>query len=58
VGFIFTIIGLMVSLDLVWWIVFVRLTNHGAARIVVSVFMFAMMVGFCQVLDHSRRAMT
>jgi hypothetical protein len=45
VGFIFTIIGLMVSLDIVWWIVFLRLTNHGAARIVVSVFMFAMMVG-------------
>jgi predicted MPP superfamily phosphohydrolase len=45
VGFIFTVIGLMVSLDIVWWIVLVRLTNHGLVRAIISVFMAAMMLG-------------
>src|SRR5438093_11889570 len=45
VRFIFTIIGLMISLDLVWWIVFARLTNHGVARVLVSIFMIVMMPG-------------
>jgi len=44
VRFIFTIIGLMISLDLVWWIVFARLTNHGVARGLVSIFMIVMML--------------
>ena len=35
----------MVSLDLVCWIVFARLTNHMAGRIVLSIFMTAMMLG-------------
>src|SRR5216684_3582188 len=34
----------MVSLDILWWIVFARLANHGAARVVVSIFMLAMML--------------
>jgi predicted MPP superfamily phosphohydrolase len=45
VGFILTIIGLMVSLDIVWWIVLVRLANHGPGRLIVSIFMGAMIVG-------------
>ena len=49
-SFIFTIIGLMVSLDIIWWIVFVRLTNHGAARVVVSIFMLAMMLGLIAII--------
>lgn len=49
-GFIFTIIGLMVSLDLVWWIVLARLSNHGAARIIVSIFMLAMMLGLIAII--------
>ena len=44
-GFIFTIIGLMVSLDILWWIVFARLTNHWLGRILLSLFMLAMMLG-------------
>src|SRR5258708_11315004 len=35
----------MVSLDILWWIVFARLANHGAARVVVSIFMSAMLSG-------------
>ena len=35
----------MISLDLFWWIVLARLTNHGAARFVLSIFMLAMMLG-------------
>ena len=50
VGFIFTIIGLMVSLDILWWIVFARLANHGAARVVVSLFMAAMMLGLIAII--------
>src|SRR2546427_553808 len=50
VRFIFTIIGLMISLDLVWWIVFARLTNHGVARVLVSIFMIAMMLGLIGVI--------
>jgi predicted MPP superfamily phosphohydrolase len=50
VGFIFTIIGLMVSLDILWWIVFARLANHGAARVVVSIFMLAMMLGLIAII--------
>jgi predicted MPP superfamily phosphohydrolase len=44
VSFIFTIIGLMVSLDIIWWIVFVRLTSSGIGRLLVSLFMVAMML--------------
>jgi len=40
----------MVSLDILWWIVFARLTNHGAARIVVSIFMLAMMLGLIAII--------
>jgi uncharacterized protein len=50
VGFIFTIIGLMVSLDILWWIVFARVTNHGFARVVISIFMLAMMLGLIAVI--------
>ncbi len=35
----------MISLDVIWWIVFARLTNHATGRVVVSIFMVAMMVG-------------
>lgn len=49
-GFIFTIIGLMVSLDILWWIVLARVSNHGVARAVVSIFMAAMMIGLIGVI--------
>ena len=49
-GFIFTIIGLMVSLDVIWWIVFARLTNHTLGRILISIFMAAMMLGLIAVI--------
>lgn len=50
VGFIFTIIGLMVSLDIIWWIVLARLANQGAARIVISIFMAAMVAGLVGII--------
>ena len=40
----------MVSLDVLWWIVLSRLTNHGAVRIVISIFMVAMMLGLIGVI--------
>ena len=49
-GFIFTIIGLMVSLDILWWIVLARLSNHGVGRVVISVFMAAMMLGLIAII--------
>ncbi|HEY6227777.1 MAG TPA: hypothetical protein VI282_11705, partial [Verrucomicrobiae bacterium] len=48
-GFIFTIIGLMISLDLVWWIVLARLSNH-AGRVLVSIFMIAMVFGLAAII--------
>jgi predicted MPP superfamily phosphohydrolase len=50
VSFIFTIIGLMISLDLIWWIVLARLTNHAIGRVLISIFMIAMMVGLIAVI--------
>jgi predicted MPP superfamily phosphohydrolase len=50
VSFIFTIIGLMISLDIIWWIVLARLTNHAIGRVLVSIFMVAMMVGLIWVI--------
>lgn len=49
-GFIFTIIGLMVSLDILWWIVLARLSNHGAARFIISIFMVAMLIGLIAII--------
>jgi len=40
----------MISLDVIWWIVFARLTNHATGRVVVSIFMVAMMVGLIAVI--------
>src|SRR5256884_603269 len=40
----------MISLDVIWWIVFARLTNHATGRVVVSIFMVAMMVGLIVVI--------
>ncbi len=48
-GFIFTIIGVMVSLDLIWWILLARLTNH-YGRIVIAIFMLAMIVGLVAII--------
>lgn len=48
-GFIFTIIGLMVSLDILWWIVLARATNH-TGRVIISIFMIAMMVGLIAII--------
>ena len=48
-GFIFTIIGLMVSLDLVWWIVLARSTNH-TGRVIISIFMAAMLLGLLAIV--------
>jgi uncharacterized protein len=50
VSFIFTIIGLMISLDVIWWIVLARLTNHAIGRVVISIFMVAMMLGLIAVI--------
>jgi uncharacterized protein len=50
VGFIFTIIGVMVSLDIIWWIVLARLSSHGVARLVISFFMLAMMLGLIAII--------
>src|SRR6266481_2096939 len=40
----------MISLDVIWWIVFARLTNHWVGRVVISLFMVAMMVGLIAVI--------
>src|SRR5947209_15560518 len=40
----------MVSLDVIWWIVLSRLTNHATGRVLVSIFMLAMMVGLIVVI--------
>jgi predicted MPP superfamily phosphohydrolase len=40
----------MISLDVIWWIVFARLTNHGIGRVLVSIFMLAMMAGLIWVV--------
>jgi len=50
VGFIFTIIGVMASLDIIWWIVLARLSSHGVARLVISFFMLAMMLGLIAII--------
>jgi uncharacterized protein len=50
VGFIFTIIGLMVSLDILWWIVLARLANHGITRAIISIFMAAMLLGLIAII--------
>jgi uncharacterized protein len=50
VGFIFTIIGVMVSLDIIWWIVLARVSTHGVARLVISFFMLAMMLGLIAII--------
>ena len=49
-SFIFTIIGLMISLDIIWWIVLARLTNHAIGRVVLSLFMLAMMAGLIAII--------
>lgn len=49
-GFIFTIIGLMVSLDIIWWIVLARLANQGGARILISIFIAVMMLGLIGII--------
>src|SRR5438477_2715783 len=40
----------MISLDVIWWIVLSRLTNHAIGRVLVSIFMVAMMVGLIVVI--------
>ena len=40
----------MISLDVIWWIVLARLTNHWIGRVLVSIFMLAMMVGLIWVI--------
>ena len=40
----------MISLDIIWWIVLARLTNHAIGRVLVSIFMVAMMVGLIWVI--------
>ena len=49
-SFIFTIIGLMISLDIIWWIVLARLSNYAIGRVVISIFMVAMMLGLIAVI--------
>jgi predicted MPP superfamily phosphohydrolase len=45
VSFIFTIIGLMLLLDVLWWRVLMRASNHKLARAAVMIFMIAQMLG-------------
>ena len=40
----------MVSLDIIWWIVLARFANHGGARIVISIFMAAMVAGLIGII--------
>src|SRR6266571_1892237 len=40
----------MVSLDVIWWIVFARLTNHTTGRVLISIFMAAMMLGLIAII--------
>src|SRR5438270_12843844 len=40
----------MVSLDVLWWIVFARMTNHWIGRAVISLFMLAMMLGLIGII--------
>ena len=40
----------MVSLDILWWIVLARLSNHGVGRVVISIFMAAMMLGLIAII--------
>jgi len=40
----------MVSLDILWWIVFARLTNHTAGRVIISIFFAAMMLGLIAII--------
>src|SRR6195256_1294234 len=40
----------MISLDLIWWIVLARLTHHAIGRVLISIFMVAMMVGLIAVI--------
>ena len=44
-SFIFTIIGLMFALDIIWWCVLVRATKRKWVRTFVTIFMIAQMVG-------------
>src|SRR5436190_19013118 len=39
----------MVSLDILWWIVLARSTNH-AGRVIISIFMLAMMLGLIAII--------
>src|SRR5438270_8292139 len=40
----------MISLDIIWWIVLARLTNHAIGRVLVSIFMLAMMLGLIAII--------
>src|SRR2546421_11318465 len=40
----------MVSLDVLWWIVFARMTNHWIGRAVISLFMMAMLLGLIAII--------
>src|SRR5438477_10554927 len=40
----------MVSLDIIWWIVLARLANQGGARILISIFMAAMILGLIAII--------
>src|SRR5438309_11523661 len=40
----------MVSLDVIWWFVLARLTNHWIGRVLISVFMLAMMLGLIAII--------
>src|SRR5437588_1011161 len=40
----------MVSLDLIWWIVFVRLMQPGVAQLIISIFMAGMTLGLVAVI--------
>ena len=40
----------MVSLDVIWWFVLAHLTNHWIGRVLISVFMLAMMLGLIAII--------
>src|SRR5438309_11935776 len=40
----------MVSLDIFWWIVLARLTGHNIGRVLISLFMMAMLLGLIAII--------
>jgi hypothetical protein len=48
--FIFLIIGLMIVLDLAWWLAALRMTKSKLGRVLVNVFMAGQMAGLLSII--------